>query len=397
MKHHTQDEVANLTRLKTPDALPWARRVHAETAGDPRTSYARDRDRILHSDSLRKLQHKTQVFVVHEGDFFRTRLTHTLEVAQIGRTIARGLGLNETLVEAIALAHDLGHAPFGHAGENALADMLKKLGHEWNANANSLDVVQEVESQYFTHTGLNLTWVTREGIARHKTKFDKSAQEGEFTIYNQPSLEAQAVSAADVVAYVAHDIEDALAAHILDAEELLSQGISIWNDCQRTATKERKMAGDARAFVGVGREILIARRTRRHLIDRLIRDIWREARDRALGVNGIDEVRCLDRSIIYFSSGIAVEVERLLDFMMDRVYQSSIVARQSYRAKHIITRLFTALLDEPLLLPEWTRGSGDLEPEMNVARFLASLTDRGASDLYAALFVPGERAMGHHV
>jgi len=381
----------------TPDEPPWAVRVHVEAAGDPRAAYARDRDRILHSDSLRKLQHKTQVFVVHEGDFFRTRLTHTLEVAQIGRTIARILGLNETLVEAVALAHDLGHPPFGHAGENALDVLLKKHGSGWNANANSLDVVQETESQYFTHRGLNLTWATREGIARHKTKFDEPSENNEFNLYRQPSLEAQVVNVADVVAYVAHDVEDALAARILNAEELQSQGIDIWNECRQTAIEECRVAGEGGVFVAVDRETLIVRRTRRHLINRLIKDIWREAGARAAEVIGINEARCRDEPVIDFSSGVAVEVERLLEFMMVRVYRSPVVARQSYRATHILTSLFTVLVNEPALLPEWARVPDDLKPALKVARFLTGLTDRSAADLYAALFVPTERAMGHRV
>ncbi|MDD5701460.1 MAG: dNTP triphosphohydrolase [Dehalococcoidales bacterium] len=397
MKRVTRNEGVDLSRLMTPDVPPWSKRAYSEPSGDSRTPYARDRDRILHSNSLRKLQHKTQVFVVHEGDFFRTRLTHTLEVSQIGRAIALGLGLNETLAEAIALAHDLGHAPFGHAGEKALADSLNKYGHVWNANTNSLDVVQEVEYQYFTHRGLNLTWVTREGIARHNTKFDTPAEEGEFNIYHQPSLEAQAVSVADVIAYVAHDIEDALAAHIIDAQDLQSQGISIWNKCQQKAMEECRTAGDVPVFAGVDRDILLARRTRRHLINRLIRDIWHEAGARAADVKGINEARDLDKSIIFFSSGVASEVDDLLNFMTNRVYYSSLIVRQSYRASHIITSLFAALVKEPALLPEWVSKPHNLNLELKVARFLASLTDRSASDLYASLFVPTERVMGHHV
>ncbi|MCX6000581.1 MAG: dNTP triphosphohydrolase, partial [Chloroflexi bacterium] len=202
----------DLSRLSTADASPWADRVYPEPPGDPRGSYQRDRDRILHSDSFHKLQHKTQVFVVHEGDFFRTRLTHSLEVAQIGRSIASLLKLNEPLVEAICLAHDLGHAPFGHAGESALSSLLAKRGATWNANAYSLTIVEDVETQYCGHRGLNLTFATREGIARHSTRFDTEAKTAEYQRTGQPSLEAQVANIADIIAYSTHDVEDALAA-----------------------------------------------------------------------------------------------------------------------------------------------------------------------------------------
>jgi len=391
------DQIPDLNRLSTPDTPPWSVRVFPEPSGDPRSSFDRDRDRILHSDSLRKLQHKTQVFVVHEGDFFRTRLTHTLEVSQIGRTIARMLGLKETLVEAIALAHDLGHPPFGHAGENALSVILEERGGGWNANANSLDVVQERESQYFSHPGLNLTWATREGIARHKTKFDEPSEKDEFSSYRQPSLETQVVNVADVVAYAAHDVEDALAARILDSEELESQKIGIWNEYWEMASKESQTEGSGQASTGIDRKTLIVRRTRRHLIDRVIRDIWKEATMRTENVRDLNEARSLNQPLIDFSPRVAIDIEKLLNFMMDRVYRSPVVARQNYRATHIITNLFNALETEPSLLPVWARPTSASDLILNISRFIASLTDRSATDLYTELFVPTERAMGHRV
>lgn len=391
------DRIPDLNRLATPDAPPWSVRVFHESSGDPRSSFDRDRDRILHSDSLRKLQHKTQVFVVHEGDFFRTRLTHTLEVAQIGRTIARILCLNETLVEAIALAHDLGHPPFGHAGESALSKLLKDRSSGWNANANSLEVVQERESQYFTHRGLNLTWATREGIARHKTKFDEPSEKDEFSSYCQPSLETQVVNVADVVAYATHDVEDSLAARVLDAEELESQQIGIWNECWNMAVEESQAAASNEVSNGLDKKTLVVRRTRRHLIDHLIRDIWIEASTRSGGVIGVQEARALKQSLIDFSPSVSADVEKLLNFMMDRVYRSPLVARQNYRATQILTQLFNALEQEPSLLPVWARPSNASEPLLNISRFIASLTDRSAADLYAELFIPTERAMGHRI
>jgi dGTPase len=389
--------IPDFSRLATPDSPPWSVRAFQEPSGDPRSSFDRDRDRILHSDSLRKLQHKTQVFVVHEGDFFRTRLTHTLEVAQIGRTIARVLCLNETLVEAIALAHDLGHPPFGHAGESALSRLLKDRGSGWNANINSLDVVQERESQYFTHRGLNVTWATREGIARHKTKFDEPSEDDEFSRYRQPSLETQVVNVADVVAYAAHDVEDALVARILDTEELESQKIELWNKCWNMALEESQKTGSTQQSTGIDTETLVIRRTRRHLIDHLIRDIWHEAGIRAENVRDLNEARSLDQPLIAFTPKVASDVETLLNFMMDRVYRSPLVARQNYRATHIITQLFNALEQEPSLLPVWARPAKASDVLLNISRFIASLTDRTAADLYAELFVATERSMGHRI
>src|SRR4030042_619652 len=213
-------EVSLSACLATADANPWARRTHPESGDDPRGSYQRDRDRILHCDSFRKLQHKTQVFVVQEGDFFRPRLTHSLEVAQIGRTLAHMLNLAEPLVEAICLGHDLGHAPFGHAGEQELQRLLRQHGREWNANAHSLSVVEELELQYPEHYGLNLTWATREGLARHRPRYDTPAETGEYAVYRQPSLEAQVGNVADLIAYSTHDVEDAFVARLIANDDL---------------------------------------------------------------------------------------------------------------------------------------------------------------------------------
>lgn len=397
----TRRSVTGLSALSTPDASPWADRAYPEGGDDPRGNYQRDRDRILHSDSFRKLQHKTQVFVVHEGDFFRTRLTHSLEVAQIGRSLARMVKLTEPLVEAICLGHDLGHSPFGHAGEEELQRLLKQHRLEWNSNAHSLSVVEDLELQYCDHRGLNLTWAVREGLARHKTRYDAPAETGEYVEYPQPSLEAQVASMADLIAYSTHDVEDALLAGLLEIDDLQEMHIDIWNVSWQKANDEFQRAHPKGQWPGVNTRQLLIKRAHRHLIDHLIRDVVAEAASRTqrAGVQTLEGARSLEHALVAFSAEVSVQVETLLDFMLARVYKGPLVARQNYRASHIMRCLFEALSGEPSLLPTWAqeRIHGGSSPAMEVARFLAGLTDRSAADLYAELFEPTERAMGHRI
>lgn len=397
--------------LATPDVKPWSARVYPETGDDSRGSYKRDRDRILHCESFRKLQHKTQVFVVHEGDFFRTRLTHSLEVAQIGRSMAHMLGLTEPLIEAICLGHDLGHAPFGHAGEQELDNLLKDRGSKWNSNGYSLIVVEEVEVQYFEHQGLNLTWATREGLALHNTKFDAPVESNEYSNYKQCSLESQAANIADVIAYSTHDVEDALEAKLVEIDNIRQLKIGFWDTCYKKAKSELDLAqlevprpGDNMPHLphtGVNMPRLLHKRLHRHLIDFLIRDAVEETRRNIslLGVASLDEARTLDHPLVSFSPEVALQVDKLLDFMHEEVYKGNVVARQNYRASHILRFLFGALIEDYLLLPKQVQGRIDRgnDPAIEVARFLAGLTDRSASDLYAELFEPGERSMGHRI
>lgn len=396
--------------LSTTSEPSWTARAYPENDEDPRGAFQRDRDRILHCSSFRKLQHKTQVFLVSEGDFFRTRLTHTLEVAQIGRTIGSMLDLTEPLIEAICLGHDLGHAPFGHAGEDALNRLLADHGLSWNSNAYSLTLVEEVEQQYCDHPGLNLTWATREGLARHKTKFDQPADAGEYDKYPQPSLEAQAASIADTIAYCAHDLEDALLTKgLLPLEVLAGCKIAAWDTSWHKAVEEFERAHPDGNAAGISQYSLLVKRARRHLIDLLIRDAVAETQGRITThrVNGLAAARSLDDMLVGFSPEVGQQVDVLLDFMKARVYRSPLVARQNYRARHVLSRLFDALTGGPagpdneayLLLPayvqEQIRKGG--RPGLEVARFLAGLTDRGAADLYAELFEPSGRAMGHQI
>lgn len=250
------------TRL-TP---PWTDRRYALRDDDPRDPFRRDRDRILHSQAFRRLQHKTQVYIIHEGDFYRTRLTHTLEVAQIARSIAHGLKLCEPLVEAIALAHDLGHTPFGHAGERALDELLREAGDSagWDSNHHSLVVVDELEQAYPQHPGLNLTFAVRQGIARHQTPFD-TPMVG-FDPYPQPTPEAQVVNLADVIAYCTHDLEDAIAMGLVRVEQVTTElGLSLWQKMWEKADAEVRDAYRPRNLLPEECAALTALRARRHL------------------------------------------------------------------------------------------------------------------------------------
>ena len=387
--------------LATPDVKPWSARVYPEAGDDSRGSYQRDRDRILHCESFRKLQHKTQVFVVQEGDFFRTRLTHSLEVAQIGRSMAYMLGLTEPLIEAICLGHDLGHAPFGHAGEQELDNLLKGRGSKWNSNVYSLIVVEEVEVQYCEHQGLNLSWATREGLALHNTKFDAPVESDEYSNYKQCSLESQAANIADIIAYSTHDVEDALEAKLVEIDDLRQLKIGFWDTCYEKARNELDRAHPKGSWLGVNMPRLLHKRLHRHLIDYLIRDAVRETQRNIshYGVASLGEARSLDHPLVSFSPEVAIQVDKLLDFMHEEVYKGNVIARQNYRASHILRSLFEALIEDYLLLPKQVQERIDRgnEPSIEVARFLAGLTDRSASDLYAELFEPGERSMGHRI
>ena len=392
----------DLSAIATPDAGPWAERTRFEPpADDPRGSYQRDRDRILHCASFRKLQHKTQVLVVHEGDYFRTRLTHTLEVTQIGRTLARWLRLQEDLVEAICLGHDLGHAAFGHAGEQELQYLLAQYGMKWNANAHSLTLVENLEVQYPEGRGLNLTWATREGLSRHSTKYDVPDDTGEYSKYSQPSLEAQVANLADVIAYSTHDVEDALFAGLLEVGDFGKLGVDIWDRSWQKASGEVGADSLAGSSAGFDRKQLRITRARRHLIDLLNRDVHSEALERAnqREVTTLAKARDIEEPLVVFSAEVACQIEALLNFMMKAVYKAPLVARQNYRARHIVRRLFEALISDPSLLPLGVQAliNDGSPPPLEVARFLAGLTDRGAADLYSELFEPTGRALGHRI
>jgi len=344
-------------------------RVHAEPASSSRSEFQRDRDRVIHSTAFRRLEYKTQVFVNHEGDLFRTRLTHSLEVAQIARSIARNLRLNEDLVEAISLAHDLGHTPFGHAGQDALNGCMKNHGG-FEHNLQSLLVVDELEERYGGFNGLNLTFETREGILKHCSRVNAAAL-GElgrrFLEGTQPSLEAQLANLADEIAYNNHDIDDGLRSGLLTLEQL--DEVPMW---------ARHRAEVAAVFPGInGRRAI--NETVRRMINTLIIDLIETTARNIAAANpkSIDAVRAAG-PLVSFSPKIHEEAAALKRFLFRHLYRHYLVMRMSAKAQRIISDLFGAFMQDPRLLPpQYQAGPGADQPRL-IAHYIAGMTDRYA-------------------
>ena len=379
-------DAARLAPYGTPANASRGRR-HPEFGDDPRTAFQRDRDRILHSAAFRRLQYKTQVFVFHEGDFYRTRLTHSLEVAQIGASLARMVGANPDLVEAISLAHDLGHPPFGHGGEEELNQLMAGAGG-FDHNLQSLRVIDELEIRYPGHVGLNLTWEVREGVARHETFFDKPRVPAEFGEFPQPGLEAQLSSVADMIAYCTHDLEDALAFGFL-REEDLERHVALWRELPPV-----KMTYPYPPLAAQAME----RRFRvRSLIDRLIRAAAQETvrRLQAYGVSRPDDVRRLPEPVAGFPEDIYAQLTALKDFLFAHVYNDPRTRRMMHKGRMILRSLFHAFSEHPELLPRAVQeqlGAGENRLRV-VCDYISSMTDRHAMDLYDTLFQPYERSL----
>ena len=358
-------------------------RSHAEPAPDTRGEFQRDRDRIIHSTAFRRLEYKTQVFVNHEGDLFRTRLTHSIEVAQIARSLARSLQLNEDLVEAISLAHDLGHTPFGHAGQDALNACMKDYGG-FEHNLQSLRVVDALEQRYGAFDGLNLMFETREGILKH-CSLPNAQQLGEvgrrFIAKKQPSLEAQLANLADEIAYNNHDIDDGLRSGLLTVDQL-----------QEVRLYARYSAEVQQQFPGIaGRRAI--NETVRRMINALVVDLIVTSRANivASGVQSIDDVRNAP-PLISFSEAMRADAQELKRFLRKNLYQHYQVNRMTSKARRIVTDLFGIFLSEPQLLPpDYQVADGDvLEQARKVADYIAGMTDRYAMREYRRLFAVDE-------
>ncbi len=354
-------------------------RAFAEAEHAYRTAFQRDRDRILHTTAFRRLEYKTQVFVNSEGDYYRTRLTHTLEVAQIGRTVARALGANEDLIEAICLAHDLGHPPFGHAGE----EMLNRLMVEHNGfdhNKQSLRIVEKLEQRYPDHPGLNLSWEVREGIVKHETEYDTSSAQG-YDPQLRGNLEAQIANAADEIAYNAHDLDDGLRAGMLNLDEVAE--LAWWQTLRESI-----------GWDGVGFDDLIRYRMIRRLLGLLITDLVQQTH-RNLEAAGVDSVEALQRlphNVISFSAELGACTRELKDFLFQRLYRHHRVIRMQTKAERIIGELFNAYVSEPRQLPESTQARlQETSLHRTVCDYIAGMTDRFALQEYAKLFDPRER------
>jgi dGTPase len=351
-------------------------RAYPDKEPSYRTVFQRDRDRIVHTTAFRRLEYKTQVFVITEGDYYRTRLTHTLEVAQIGRTLARALGVNEDLVEAICLAHDLGHTPFGHAGEHALSILMENHGG-FNHNTQSLRIVTELENRYPEFPGLNLTWEVREGIVKHETEYDVS-EAGEYEPEKRGHLEAQIANVADETAYTAHDLDDGIRSGLLDPEDLT--GLELW---QQVTESVGLQAGP---LSELDRHQLI-RRLLGILIGELLESTQRQLADN--GINSVDDVQSHIANLVGVSDDMKEKNWELKTFLYERMYKHHRVYRMQVKAEKILTDLFEAYTEHPAMLPEdiQIRASGDKFYRV-IADYIAGMTDRFALDEHSRLFDP---------
>ncbi|MGD8404754.1 MAG: deoxyguanosinetriphosphate triphosphohydrolase [Anaerolineales bacterium] len=354
-------------------------RAYLDSEPDYRTAFQRDRDRIIHTTAFRRLEHKTQVFITYEGDYYRTRLTHTLEVAQIGRTIARTLGGNEDLIEAICLAHDLGHSPFGHAGEAILARLMKEHGG-FDHNKQSLRIVTELEQRYPEYPGLNLTWEVREGMVKHESEYDIS----DASDYNpdlRGNLEAQIANVADELAYTAHDLDDGLRSGMLTPRML--EGISLWE----ILTDHIKWRGPE--MEEVARHKLI-----RELIGMEVTDLV-TATDTHLKESGAKsplDIQKLSYNVIGFSEEMSRRNRELKDFLYNKMYRHYRVVRMQVKAEQIVEEIFNAYRDEPSTLPEQFQAFIDQRGlERTICDYIAGMTDRYAIEEHQKLFNPLEK------
>jgi dGTPase len=355
-------------------------RVYPEEEHPFRLAFQRDRDRIVHSTAFRRLEYKTQVFVNHEGDHFRTRLTHTLEVAQIARTIARSLRLNEDLTEAIALAHDLGHPPFGHAGERAMNEMMQPYGG-FEHNRQSLRIVEVLEDRYPDFPGLNLTWETRNGLKKHQPRSLPPDADGLAAAVG-PSLEAQVTDYADEIAYNNHDIDDGLTSQMIELESL--REVPLWAEhfCE---VQHR--------FQQVPRKIQW-RQTIRAIINSLVLDLCEETLKRLApsGIANVDDVRHAPQPLVGFSHSMERKNAALKLFLLEHLYRHYRVIRMAEKARRIIHDLFKVYADSPRQMPPSFSGRIATEgiPRV-VCDYIAGMTDRFALEEHRKLFDPHAR------
>lgn len=359
-------------------------RLHPESAPQGRNHFQRDRDRIIHSTAFRRLEYKTQVFVNHEGDLFRTRLTHSLEVAQIGRAIARTLNLQEDLVEAIALAHDLGHTPFGHAGQDALNDCMREHGG-FEHNLQSLRVVDYLEQRYAEFDGLNLTFEVREGILKHcSVKNAKLLGDvgQRFIDKTQPSLEAQVANLADEIAYNNHDVDDGLRSGLISLEQL--KDVRIFAEhLKHVQTLYPNLNGRR-----------LVHETVRRMINSLIMDLCTQSTTLISGVapKHIDDARRA-APLIRFSGVMQQQQLELKQFLRTNLYRHYRVNRMSAKAQRTIRELFDVFMQDPGLLPEDFQQRSKEDLPRAVADYIAGMTDRYAIKEYQRLFVISEREL----
>jgi dGTPase len=354
-------------------------RVYPDDEHPYRTAFQRDRDRIIHTTAFRRLEFKTQVFVITEGDYYRTRLTHSLEVAQIGRTLARALGANEDLTEAICLVHDIGHTPFGHSGEYVMRRLMEDFGG-FNHQQQSLRVVDELEDRFPEHRGLNLTYEVREGIAKHETEYDAVA-EMSFAADEAPTLESQLASASDEIAYNTADLDDGLRAGLLAPRDL--NELEFWRAwCAETGDCDARFTD------------MIRHRFIRWLVNEFVSDLvaTTDSNLRERNINSVQAVHTQSAPVTGFSEQLEERKKPLQDFLYQNFYRHYRVVRMASKAEQVIEALFKAYLKEPAILPKSTRAKLDhAEPARVVCDYIAGMTDRFALDEYARLFDPMTR------
>ncbi|MFQ5398975.1 MAG: deoxyguanosinetriphosphate triphosphohydrolase [Anaerolineae bacterium] len=356
-------------------------RVFPESESETRTAFERDRDRIIHTTAFRRLEYKTQVFVFYEGDHYRTRLTHTLEVAQLGRSLARGLGGNQDLTEAICLAHDLGHPPFGHAGEQALNALMQDYGG-FNHNTQSYRIVTELERRYHGFRGLNLSYETREGMIKHETDYDKS-DAGDYAPDKRASLEAQIANFADEIAYNAHDLDDGLRAGLFSLYDL--DELAIWGEL-----KEAVGFQDGRDFTHIVRHEII-----RELIGRSMTNVLTQtaANLEAHQIDSPEKIQTHPSNVVGYSADFGDKIRQLKRFLYERMYRHYRLMRMHVKAERFISEIFHAYMREPKMLPAATQKRLEESPLPRVITdYVAGMTDRYALQEWQKLFDPYEHA-----
>ncbi|MGB6008223.1 deoxyguanosinetriphosphate triphosphohydrolase [Castellaniella sp.] len=356
-------------------------RLHPESPPQGRSDFQRDRDRIVHCSAFRRLEYKTQVFLNHEGDLFRTRLTHSIEVAQIARTLARNLGVHEDLIEAIALAHDLGHTPFGHAGQDELNACLREFAPAaggFEHNLQSLRVVDELEERYAAFNGLNLCFETREGILKHCSR--RHARQlgpvaARFLDGTQPSLEAQLTNLADEIAYNNHDIDDGLRSGLITVSQLLDLDIFAAHHEQ---VRRRYPDVEGKRLVS---EVI------RAMINTLVLDLTRTtaANIARLQPDSVDAVRAA-APLAAFSDALRAQADALKQFLLNNLYRHAQVMRMTYKARRVVRDLFGAFMDDPRLLADEYRRDDPVDQARAIADYVAGMTDRYAIREHHAIF-----------
>jgi dGTPase len=351
-------------------------RAYPDKEPQYRTAFQRDRDRVIHTSAFRRLEYKTQVFINFEGDYFRTRLTHTLEVAQIGRTIARALGANEDLIETICLAHDLGHAAFGHSGEITLNRLMEDHGG-FDHNRQTFRIVNELEQRYPDFPGLNLTWEVREGIVKHETEYDVS----DASLFNpelRGNLEAQIANVADELAYTTHDLDDGLRSGMITPQMLAH--LDLWQELVANVGWDQKSLDD-----------LMRHRLIRRLVGMLVSDVVKatDERIKASKAKSALDLQKLDYNVIGYGESMLKRNKQLKQFLFSELYNHPRVVRMAVKAENVLTAIFNAFIKQPKMLPVDFQGfikSRGLE--RTVCDYLAGMTDRYAIQEHERLFDP---------